>query len=178
VDQAPWTAQLVLMLVLLNAINLVPILPLDGGRLFETLVFARWPVLDVGFRVVTIAALGWLGVNGEVLFGVLAALFLLSLRYHARIAFDAARLRRERPWPADPQALTDADLLALHTAARAAMPTAGAPRNRTVLQAAVQLFDRVARRPATVLQTLLLLLAWFLGLVLAAGEFIWVMVHA
>lgn len=166
------------MLALLNAINLAPILPLDGGRLFETLVFARWPALDVGFRIVTIAALGWFGVNGDVLFGVLAALFLLSLRYHARIAFDAARLRRERPWPADPAALTDADLLALHAAAQAAMPTAGAARNRTVLQAAVQLFDRVASRPATLLQTLLLLLAWLLGLVLAAGELVWVMVHA
>ena len=60
----------------------------------------------------------------------------------------------------------------------ASMPGSGALLSRRVAQVAVAIFDRVARRRATLLQTVLLLLAWLLGLVLAAGELVWVLAHA
>lgn len=41
------------MLLLVNGINLLPILPLDGGWLFQTLLLTRRPWTDFGFRCCT-----------------------------------------------------------------------------------------------------------------------------
>jgi len=68
------------MLVLVNAFNLLPILPLDGGRLFQTLLFARTPALDVLFRLLANAGLGWLAVQGFAILGVVAAFMLVTAR--------------------------------------------------------------------------------------------------
>ncbi len=41
------------LLLLLNTLNLLPILPADGGRVVQALFFCRHPILDIGFRVMT-----------------------------------------------------------------------------------------------------------------------------
>ncbi len=41
-----------LMAIVINAFNLIPILPLDGGWVAHAALFARHPKLDTGFRVV------------------------------------------------------------------------------------------------------------------------------
>jgi len=43
--------------LILNGSNLVPILPLDGGWVFHTLIFSRHYILDVVFRVIAALAL-------------------------------------------------------------------------------------------------------------------------
>src|SRR5436305_121783 len=50
-------SELVLWLLVVNAFNLLPIVPLDGGRLLDILLFARRPVLAVSFRVFAVLAL-------------------------------------------------------------------------------------------------------------------------
>jgi Zn-dependent protease len=48
-----------LLMLALNAFNLIPILPLDGGHVARVIIFARHYWLDIGFRAV--AALAFLG---------------------------------------------------------------------------------------------------------------------
>ena len=53
----PWLVKLALVALILNGINLLPVLPLDGGWIFHTLLFSRHPLLDAGFRVLAAIAL-------------------------------------------------------------------------------------------------------------------------
>lgn len=41
-----------LMLVIINYLNLMPFMPLDGGHVVNDLVFSRWPVAQLVFKVV------------------------------------------------------------------------------------------------------------------------------
>ncbi len=55
------------MMLIINALNLLPIKPLDGGRFFETILFSRWRWLSllfstfstVGFALFLIYVSGW-----------------------------------------------------------------------------------------------------------------------
>jgi Zn-dependent protease len=47
----PWLQRLAWAFLLLNASNLLPLLPLDGGRLVQDVLFARSRFLDAAFRV-------------------------------------------------------------------------------------------------------------------------------
>lgn len=47
----------VVMLLVINGLNLLPILPLDGGWLIQTLLLVRRPWLELAFRCITIAVL-------------------------------------------------------------------------------------------------------------------------
>lgn len=163
----PIEAQAVLMLVLLNGFNLVPILPLDGGRLFQTLLFSRTPILDVLFRVVAVGALGWVAFRGMPIFGVPAFFMLVGLRQQAKLAFEARGLRRVHAFTPDVSLLGDDELAALHAAAERAtshVRTADALKRRIVAQAVRELFDRVALATANWWQTTLLLLVWLLAI--------------
>ncbi|MGC4030535.1 MAG: site-2 protease family protein [Tepidisphaeraceae bacterium] len=82
-----------LMAVGLNAFNLLPVLPLDGGWVAHAALFARHPKLDVGFRLITallmIASGVFLpGFKLLMYFGI-ASLFTLP------IAFRRAQIVRE-----------------------------------------------------------------------------------
>jgi Zn-dependent protease len=50
------------LLVVLNGFNLLPFMPLDGGRFLHLVLFSRQPYLEAVFRVITgglLAACGW-----------------------------------------------------------------------------------------------------------------------
>lgn len=165
-ESTPLLTEIAFMLAVLNAVNLAPIVPFDGGRLFETLLFARWPALDAAFRLLGIGGLAWFAYHGTPLLGVVAGLMLLSLPRHARIGYEALRLRRERTIAAEVDALGDDDLVALFDAAQRVLPTGG----RALIDSTIaQLHDRAARRPAGWLPSCGLLLLWLLGIVLAVG---------
>ena len=68
------------MLILLNAFNLLPLLPLDGGHVLRILLARQHVWLEVTFTVVTGAALGLLGlgVGSWVLMGIGAVVLLSS----------------------------------------------------------------------------------------------------
>jgi Zn-dependent protease len=90
--------KLALWLVILNGINLAPLVPLDGGRLLDVLLFSRRPWLAVAFRLLAVAGLAvfaWR--SGSWILGLLAAGVLLSTpsRYQ--------RARRERLFADNPQ---------------------------------------------------------------------------
>jgi len=169
-DSPPLLSQIVMLLSGLNLLNLLPILPLDGGRFFEVLVFGRRPMLDIAFRVVAILALAWLAAHGITILYVPAGLFALTLPRHARVAFLAARLGRTRRYAADPAALGDDELRALWEAADGAIAWNAGDRKRVVVATVCRIFDRVARQPASFWQTAGLLLLWAFALVLGVAE--------
>ena len=53
-----------IMLLIVNGMNLLPVLPLDGGWVLHTVLFSRHPVLDTAFRVLALGGLLMLGIFG------------------------------------------------------------------------------------------------------------------
>ena len=75
------------MAVVVNAINLLPLMPLDGGRLVEIALFSRWPRGRVALLAASVAGLfAGAFVLKEPLAGALGVLLLLSLRQQRRLA--------------------------------------------------------------------------------------------
>lgn len=74
-----------LFAIIINAFNLLPILPLDGGWVAHAALFSRHPMLDIGFRVLAalgVAAIGvWLPGMHFFLYIAGASLLALPLAY-------------------------------------------------------------------------------------------------
>ena len=83
----------------INAFNLLPLVPLDGGRLFLLVLFGRHPALESGFRVCAAAGLGalafWLR---DFVLGALAMFMVVSVAVLIRLGAVQDGLRgRVRP---------------------------------------------------------------------------------
>jgi len=90
-----------LLMLALNAFNLIPILPLDGGHVARVIVFARHHWLDIGFRAVAALAFLALAALGKSVFlAVIALGMILGLPRVHRIARIGRELRREGVAPA------------------------------------------------------------------------------
>jgi Zn-dependent protease len=96
----PWLHQLLTVTLYLNLINLLPVTPLDGGRVMEVLLFMRWPRLRVVFTAVSAAVLIAVGVlfgeRGMLLIGVLVGLTLPSKWRFSQLARAIRRAPAER----------------------------------------------------------------------------------
>ena len=87
VDQWANGSTLLTMLVAINLFNLLPLLPLDGGRIFHALLVARSPYADVVFRTAAALAFGLLAVQfGDGLLGVLAFMLVVGIPHGFRLA--------------------------------------------------------------------------------------------
>lgn len=96
------------LLVWINAFNLLPLEPLDGGRLLNVLIFSRHRVVEIVFVACTSVALGIIGLalKAPALFiFVLLGAFYLPTRYRTGRAADIFRAR----WPTVPARLDGAD---------------------------------------------------------------------
>lgn len=164
-EALPPVALTVITLVAINTLNLLPILPMDGGRLFQSLLFQRMPVLDVVFQVLALGGIAWAAVQFGNPFWLLLTIFGMSIPSQSRMAFDAHRLARSRTLSADPEALTDEDLIALRQAADriCALPFSGGTRPRNVAATVRRLFDRAVRPQASWGQVVGLLFVWLVS---------------
>jgi tetratricopeptide (TPR) repeat protein/Zn-dependent protease len=61
------------MLIAINLANLLPILPLDGGKIAHLILFSRFPLLDVVFRCTGVFFLALLGLGNPLLLGLAVA---------------------------------------------------------------------------------------------------------
>lgn len=85
-----------LMLLILNGINLLPLLPLDGGSIVHTLLFVRRPALDVVFRITAALGLCALAVLLDIwILTALAVVMLLIIPVRWHLARAVFRLKRE-----------------------------------------------------------------------------------
>ena len=90
------------MLVILNGFNLLPVLPLDGGRLFELVIFGRHRLAAAGASLLSAAAFVAWGASDQSL--LLAAIGVFQLygmwtTWHVGKASDGLRARG-KPLPA------------------------------------------------------------------------------
>ena len=86
-----WSKALLITL-LVNAFNLLPILPLDGGWFLNAVLFCRHPLLETGFKIVAVLTLAGLAVFAHFQFliylGVITALSIPSTWRRGKIARD------------------------------------------------------------------------------------------
>jgi tetratricopeptide (TPR) repeat protein len=82
--------------VLLNAFNLLPIMPLDGGHFFNETLFAKYPKVELGFKIAAVIALFWLAAAKRFVgSGVIGVLLLMSLQLSYKMAAAINKLRSE-----------------------------------------------------------------------------------
>ncbi|MES2735806.1 MAG: site-2 protease family protein [Verrucomicrobiota bacterium] len=75
-----WLVNFVWISLGLNAFNLLPFFPLDGGQVMNETVFARVPVLEQLFRLAAAAALGYLAwLDKSWILGAVAFLNLITI---------------------------------------------------------------------------------------------------
>jgi Zn-dependent protease len=154
----------------INAINLLPLVPFDGGRLFDLVLFGRHPMLETGFRVCAVAGLGMLAFwSRDIVLGVLAFFVLMSIPAERRMRAVRESLRGKVRADVPPALLGDEEVDALYQVARdfserfdRGMPVNPARRSRFMLQ----LHDALRRRNPAAAVSLLLLGGWLGGVVL------------
>lgn len=95
----PWLVNFAWGALFINALNLVPLVPLDGGRFVNDALFSRIPVLELAFRLVAAGGLGWWAWKTDaVFFGIIAAFLLLTTSSAFRRARALRDARRDPFW--------------------------------------------------------------------------------
>jgi Zn-dependent protease len=161
----PEVRKAVLLLVGLNGFNLLPLMPLDGGRVLHGVLFSRHPVLELFFKLAAAAGLGWLAwVLGLKVLGVLAVFLLLTVDYGFKIARLAQRLRREGEMPRSRSAgdLSPRQATLFVEALREQFPDARKPKLMGLHL--WNLLQKLVTQPPGVMASLGLLVLWLLGL--------------
>ncbi len=91
-----WLAEFLWVSLVINYLNLLPITPLDGGRVVETFLFARLPFLRFVFAASSCALLfGFCVWMDDTVARVLAVLLALGLPLQWRLMHLARAVRRE-----------------------------------------------------------------------------------
>jgi len=82
------------LFVLINAFNLLPLYPLDGGHFWEAILFSRHPILEIVFKIVTLGLLGLIGYFTHAWFLLtLAILVFFRLRNDFLVASTSKKIR-------------------------------------------------------------------------------------
>jgi len=159
-------------LVAINAFNLLPLVPLDGGRLLNLLIFSRHRTLEALFLAVTslgLVGLGsLLGAKVLMILGVIGVLLAPSQYRAAR----AAVALRER-WPALPPRVSDADepvLRDLFHEVRGYLRVQGKNAAKLCATAMRSVYERACVRPVSIAALFGLLAAYGAGFVLSAAS--------
>ncbi|MBI5542278.1 MAG: site-2 protease family protein [Deltaproteobacteria bacterium] len=158
-------------LLIVNGFNLLPVYPLDGARLFEFTLFSRHPLLETGFRTLTVLILVLLALAAQAwIMGLFAVLILFGIPKGHRESRAAHELRTaDSATPPEPQMLDEARLRALLHKARAMAQVSGPDAKGQFGQVVRSLYDRVLRRPPGALASVLFLVLWFSSVSFAIG---------
>lgn len=74
-------------LIGLNWLNLLPILPLDGGRVINLLIFSRYPYAEIIFKIITVIVLAIASLFiGDPILVVLTIFMILSIPHTFKVA--------------------------------------------------------------------------------------------
>ncbi|MEA2709394.1 MAG: hypothetical protein QOF78_1995, partial [Phycisphaerales bacterium] len=133
--------------LVLNGLNLLPVLPLDGGRVMHTLFFSRHWALDVIFRVgAAIVLIGGGFAIGDRILMLLGIFTLLGIPAAYRLARIASELRREGIRRAAPeeQMIPPDVAQQIITKVRGAFPRALA--NRTAAMHTLNVYETINTR--------------------------------
>jgi hypothetical protein len=163
-----------LMFLVLNALNLLPIFPLDGGAYLNAILFCRNAKIEVVFKALAFTAMaaGAFAMRDFIL-GAFAYFLFLGLMPSYRLARKTEELRREIEVPA----VNDPNELPIEIKNRVIDGVKEALRKpasaKTVAAHALGLFERLNARPPGVFGTVVLLgvytMTFLLALLAAAG---------
>ena len=156
----------------INTFNLLPFHPLDGGRFFDAVLFSRHPKLEIGFKILTALALGWLAVTfKDVFLGIFAFVVFMSLRGTHLSASIAHVIRK--------QADSVADALSPHVPAehlrqivdmlRAKLP-AEQQKPKLMATYAAGIWQRIRSRPCKIAPTIGLVFCYAFFMLLGIGS--------
>jgi Zn-dependent protease len=96
VTQNPIFFEYAYLSLLINAFNLLPIMPLDGGLFLNETLFNRFPRSEVIFKIIVILGFGYLSyLFSSWIFGVVAVFYLLLLLGSYQLPKVARDLREE-----------------------------------------------------------------------------------
>ncbi len=164
----------------LNAFNLLPIYPLDGGRLLNQLLFSRNRYLEVVFQLVAALALIAYGISrgGSALMLFLGMAILLGLASHFKTSTIATRVKQGRELPPGTSLEGPIPVSLLRNILRhvgVTMPAVQAPRATAAV--VFRVWERLHVQPPGLLTTALLLLVYLIAAALTLPWLI-VILHA
>jgi Zn-dependent protease len=163
-----WLIKVALVALILNGFNLLPVLPMDGGWIFHTLIFSRHYLLDAAFRVIAAIALMLLGMySGTKILMYLGIPMLLGIPVAYRLARVVATLRKRGvpPASADDQTIPAETAQTIIAELKQVLPKMHTPK--MVAEQTLQVFETLNARPPGWLASIGLLLAHLGSLAIA-----------
>ncbi|HLO85095.1 MAG TPA: site-2 protease family protein [Nostocaceae cyanobacterium] len=89
-----WLNETSLILIVLNLFNLLPIYPLDGGKIADLLLFSRFPYLDILFKIFGVIILALTSLNSPMML-IFVVLIALGIPQSFRTAKINSQLQKE-----------------------------------------------------------------------------------
>jgi Zn-dependent protease len=162
--------ELALMLLAINGFNLLPLVPLDGGRLFQLLLFSRHRYLELAFTLLTSLALVGVALAMDAYLLAFVGFFnVMGLARQARLLRQLHELRSAHPeMSPEPERLDDASMRALYQASLTLVGTSGEHEKEAFKGRARvmrELHQRVPQRPPSALASVALSGLWLAGFV-------------
>lgn len=152
----PLIIRIALVSLILNGANLIPVIPLDGGRVVQTLLFSRHYVADVIFRACAGGVLIWAGMKlPEYVLLYVGIVMLVGIPLIVRRGQIVAQLRREgvKPPPSTdqriPPEIADAIIVKLKAAVQKVKLN-----NRSLAQSTLAIYEALCNRPPGWLATI------------------------
>jgi Zn-dependent protease len=147
-----------LFMLILNGMNLLPVLPLDGGRIVQSLFFSRHYALDVAFRIIagiTLLGVGWLA--SDRMLTVLGIVMLIGVPAAIKLGRVIDEIKRSGPKP--PPAAAGNEIApelagAIIARLRTVFPTGANHHNKATAQNALAVYESVCSRPPGWLATI------------------------
>jgi len=143
--------QAAILLLIINAFNLLPFYPLDGGRFLHTVLFCRGRYLEAAFTTFAGLAIlaGAIGLK-DLILGLLAFFTLASVVRSFKISTIATELHGEIPLPARPAlyAIPYESACAIIAGVRKQFPKVTHPT--IIARNVVSIWERLNARPPTV----------------------------
>jgi len=149
-----------MVLLAINVFNLLPLVPLDGGRLLQMVIFSRSPILEAAFLVLASLGLGWIAytIESEILM-LVGLLGLLRVPNRFQVARRRSLLRTKLAgFPERLEDLSDQERRALFRLAGKVDPASAEPQARA--RQMRQLHEEIVVRPPSLKATSLLLLTY------------------
>ena len=163
-----WLKTLALILLALNGFNLLPVLPLDGGRMLHAVLFCRHRWLDGAFRVVAVLGLVGIALLGS---GQFMIPLIVIMTITLPITFKLAKVTDELRYAELPEPLPEEDRIPTETAKaiinsiKSELPKSTS--NKVLAQYTVNVFETLNAKPPGTLATLGLMAIQGLGLGMA-----------
>lgn len=151
----PLLVNAAMLTLILNGLNLLPILPLDGGWVMHSVLFSRHYVLDAGFRLVTVAALilagALIGDPFLLFFGALMAMGLPTAFRMVRVV-ESLRSRSLAAASSDNQSIPPETASLIVDEVRQSFPQSMTNKNLAMIS--MQAFEAINARPPGCLASL------------------------